>query len=370
MLVREELITTSQLHNALELQRGLKDEDWTPLGHILVAHGLVTRAQLIGVLLRHRKRLSLGEIFVKMGTLSQDQLDSALEERGRTGRRLGETLLELEYADEETIRRALCLQLHIKFVDLDGMALDMSLASLVNETYSEKHLVVPIARKGDVLVVVMDDPTNDGVIHDMQTCTGLTIEVTTSMTASVRRAHKRLYGPPSTFAAEDNNEVTLGDPTAKALYERLTTIQTAEPLSMRGGIADASLTTGSTGAERIVRDLLNAASEAGASDIHLESVDGRMVVRFRVDGILQSPDNSTLESAVARNRNEVVSRIKIMSQLDIAERRRPQDGGFRVVIERDAREIKLDFRVFGHSQSLRRERRAADARSPQHARID
>ena len=355
LLVKEGLITPSQLETALEMQRELKEEEWVPLGHILVSNKLITRTQLVGVLLRHRKRLALGEIFVKMGALSQEQLDTALEERSRTGRRLGETILDLEYATEETLRRALCLQLHIKFLDLDNVALDTSLSTLVNETYAQKHLVVPVARKGSSLVVAMDDPTNTVVIHDMQTSTGLAIEVTTATTAGVRRALRRLYGSPSTFEVEGKEEVVLADPTARALYDRIATIQAPEPFSFKG-TPDAAL---STGAEKIVRDLLAAASEARASDIHLESVDGRMVVRFRIDGILQSPDNWMIESSVARNRNEVVSRIKIMSQLDIAERRRPQDGSFRIDIEREGREHKLDFRVsvipghFGENVVLR-----------------
>lgn len=355
LLVKEGLITAPQLQTALETQRELKDEEWVPLGHILIRHKLITRTQLIGVLLRHRKRLALGEIFVKMGALTQEQLDAALEERARTGRRLGETLIDLEYATEETLRRALCLQLHIKFIDLDSVEMDTSLSALVNETYAAKHMVVPVRRKGNVLVVAMDDPTNTGVIHDMQTSTGLNIEVTTATTTSVRRALERLYGPATAFEVESKEDLVLADPSARALYDRIATIQAPETFTLRG-TADAALTTG---AEKIVRDLLAAASEAGASDVHLESVDGRMVVRFRIDGILQSPDNWMLETAVARNRNEVVSRIKIMAQLDIAERRRPQDGGFRIAIERERRELKLDFRVsvipghFGENVVLR-----------------
>lgn len=335
----------------------MKEREWAPIGHILVARNVITRAQLMGVLLRHRKRLPLGDIFVRIGAITEEQLNGALQEGGATGRRLGETLMDLEYVTEKTIRRALCLQLHINAIDLDKVELDRGLASLVNETYAAKHLVIPVTRKDDLLVVAMDDPTDSGVIHEMQTSTGLTIEVATSMTASLRRAHKRLYGTPSPFEVEIEAEqdVVLVDPTAQALYDRLSTFQIEEPVPLRG-VADATLTTG---AERIVRDVLTAASEARASDIHLESVDGRMVVRFRIDGILQSPENGMLESSVSRNRAEVVSRIKILSQLDITERRRPQDGGLRVTIERDGREVKLDFRVsvipghFGENVVLR-----------------
>jgi type II secretory ATPase GspE/PulE/Tfp pilus assembly ATPase PilB-like protein len=355
LLIREGLITQTQLDNALQAQRELQDDGWTPIGHILVSHRLITRTHLIAMLKRHRKRLSLGGILLKMGAISHEQLGTALEDRKRTGRRLGDILIDLRYASEETIRRALGVQLHIKFLDLDGMVLDSNLSKLVNDKYALKHLIVPVAKTDNLLVVAMDDPTNTSLIHDVQSSTGLNVEVVTSTTQSIRRAYARLYGAAAPLATEGREELILTDPSARALYERLSAGEVSEPRLPRPG-ADATLTSG---AELIVRDLLLAATAAGASDIHLEAVDGRMVVRFRIDGMLQSPNDWVLESAVSRNRGEVVSRIKIISQLDIAERRRPQDGSFRAKLEKDGRELKLDFRVsvipghFGENVVLR-----------------
>ena len=354
LLIREGLITAPQLESALQAQSELEGEAWAPIGHILVSRQLLTRTQLMTVLKRYRKRLSIGDIFLKLGVITQEQLDAALEERRRTGRRLGETLLDLKYVTEEMVRRALSLQLHIKFLNLDAMVLEPSLGKLVNEKYAMKHLVLPVARTGGLLVVAMDDPTNTGLIHDLQSSTGLTIEVMTSTTQSIRRAYSRLYNA-TPLTTEAREELVLNDPGARALYERLATGDQGEPRTARRG-ADATLTSGT---EQIVRDLLVAATAMGASDIHLEAVDGRMVVRFRVDGMLQSPNDWMLESAISRNRGEVVSRIKIISQLDIAERRRPQDGSFRARLEKDGAELKLDFRVsvipghFGENVVLR-----------------
>ena len=358
LLIREGLITQAQLDNALEAQRELQDEGWTPIGHILVSHRLITRTHLIAMLKRHRKRLSLGAVLLKMRAITHEQLGMALEERKRTGGRLGDVLVELRYTSEETIRRALGVQLHIKYVDLDGVAIDGNLSKLVNEKYALKNLIVPVAKTDNLLVVAMDDPTNTSLIHDLQSTTGLNVEVMTSTKQSIRRAYGRLYGAPAPMTTESREELVLTDPTARALYERLSAGDVSEPRLLRAG-ADATLNSSNTGAELIVRDLLLAATTAGASDIHLEAVDGRMVVRFRIDGMLQNPNAWMLETAISRNRGEVVSRIKIISQLDIAERRRPQDGSFRARLEKDGSELKLDFRVsvspghFGENVVLR-----------------
>jgi type IV pilus assembly protein PilB len=356
LLVREGLITASQLENVLQTQRELAGDAWVPIGHVLVEHRLVSRAQLVAALKRYRKNLPLGQIVVKMGAITPEQLAVALEERQRSGRRVGEVLMDLRLVGEETVRRALGIQLHIKFINLDGMPLDGNLSKLINEKYAMKHRLLPVAKTGTLLVVAMDDPTNTSLMHDVQTSTGLSLEVVTATAQSIRRAYGRLYGVSTSLVSEARDEVLLSDPSARALYERLSTGDAGEGKLARRG-ADALITM--PGAEQIVRDLLFAATSAGASDIHLEAVDGRMVVRFRVDGMLQSPNDWMLENSISRNRGEVVSRIKIISQLDIAERRRPQDGSFRARLEKDGAELKIDFRVsvipghFGENVVLR-----------------
>jgi type II secretory ATPase GspE/PulE/Tfp pilus assembly ATPase PilB-like protein len=356
LLVREGLITASQLENVLQTQRELAGDAWVPIGHVLVEHRLVSRAQLVAALKRYRKNLPLGQIVVKMGAITAEQLAVALDERQRSGRRVGEVLMDLRLVGEETVRRALGIQLHIKFINLDGMPLDGNLSKLINEKYAMKHRLLPVAKTGTLLVVAMDDPTNTSLMHDVQTSTGLSLEVVTATAQSIRRAYGRLYGVSTSLVSEARDEVLLSDPSARALYERLSTGDAGEGKLARRG-ADALITM--PGAEQIVRDLLFAATSAGASDIHLEAVDGRMVVRFRVDGMLQSPNDWMLENSISRNRGEVVSRIKIISQLDIAERRRPQDGSFRARLEKDGAELKIDFRVsvipghFGENVVLR-----------------
>jgi type IV pilus assembly protein PilB len=325
LLMSEGLLTPAQLEEALRVQR--KPDSYAPLGHILIAQRIVTRDQLLSVLERHRRSSKLGNILIKSGEINASQLENALAEQRRTGQPLGDVLLRLGYTIEERLRLALCRQLHIQFFNLDAMILDPALRNLVNEKFAMKHRAVPVARVGNLFVLAMDDPTQTRVIDDLQRSTGLKIEVITSTSAHITRALERLY----------HVEVTPN-------------LQAGAHVDVIGQDADAdrfllSATRKMDSADEIVRKLLRVAIDRGASDIHLETIGNRLQVRFRIDGMLQHFNLGTLGDDLAAQRTEVLSRIKILATLDIAERRRPQDGSFRAKVETDGRVVPMDFRV-------------------------
>jgi hypothetical protein len=192
LLVGEHVITAAQLEEALRVQA--VSTAYLPLGQILVMKKVLTRKQLTTLLNRYKKRSQLGELLLKAGRLTEEQLQTALAHQQRTGMRLGEALIRLKYVTEETLRDTLCTQLHINFFDLDWITLDRSLRTLINEKYAAKHLVVPLFRAGPTLVVAMDDPTKVGLIDDLQMRLSLQIEVVTTTTAKLQRALARLYG--------------------------------------------------------------------------------------------------------------------------------------------------------------------------------
>lgn len=340
LLVEQKLISPAQLGEALRVQR--EAPSWAPLGHVLVTQGLLTRKQLDVVLDRYKKRSRLGEILLAASCLTADQLQRALDHHLRTGQQLGRTLLKLGYVTEETLRLALCAQLHVHYFDLDTIILDRSLRGLVNKKYAARHLVVPLARVGNKLVVAMDDPTKAGLVEDLQASVGLTIEVVTSTTSSIRRAFARLYGESVALDADQADRVILSDPNARALYQRLVSDGPAPPATSPQLVESRRQPESGEG---ILRQLVHAAVVHRASDVHLESLDQRLQVRFRIDGVLQTPDLGELEEVLNANRAEIVSRVKIVSRLDIAEKRRPQDGRFRVVLEKDGQAVNVDFRV-------------------------
>src|SRR5262249_40894760 len=196
LLVSEGLAPPAQVQRALHQQ--YSSQTYLPLGHILIAQKVITRRQLMSVLFRHRRSAKLGQLLIMTKAVTLDQLAAGLTEQRRTHRRLGQVLLELKQITEEQLRHALCLQLHIKFFDLDTIMPDTSLRSLINPRFAEARLVVPMARVGNTLVVVMDDPTQTAVIEELRSGTGLEIEVITSTSARIRGALGQLYRPPQT----------------------------------------------------------------------------------------------------------------------------------------------------------------------------
>jgi type II secretory ATPase GspE/PulE/Tfp pilus assembly ATPase PilB-like protein len=325
LLLAEGLLTPAQLDEALRVQS--TNEGYTPLGHILVAQKIVTRDQLLSVLERHRRSSKLGDILLKGGELTRAQLDTALAEQRRSGQPLGEVFMRLGLVAEERLRMALCRQLHIRFFSLDTIIMDPTLRNLVNEKFAMKHRTVPLARVGNLLVVAMDDPTQTRVVDDLQCSTGLKIEVVTSTSAHITRALDRLYH------AEVNPNLASGA-TVDVIGE-----------DADGDIYASSGVRPMDSADEVVRKLLRVAIDRGASDVHLETINSRLQVRFRIDGMLQHFNLGSLGDDLGRQRGEVMSRIKILATMDIAERRRPQDGSFRARVETDGRVLPMDFRV-------------------------
>ena len=323
LLIKHRLITESQLDEALEIQQTTRP--YRPIGQILVERGAIAQSDLNAILDLYRKRSRLGETLVKSRVITPEQLAIALNEQKQLGLRLGEALMKLNYITEDTLRRALSSQLSIPFVDLNVYALDPRLTKLINRNYAKKHLVVPVSMSADTITLAMEDPTDTAIVEEIRSFTGCTVTVVTSTYETLRRAFRRLY---EEGVAED-------DATPK--------LEMINDVSHEPGQGDE--TTEAKQADAIVRDLVTVALENRVSDIHLEAVDYRMRARFRIDGELRELSLPTLNEALGRSGRSVVSRIKILGNLDIAEKRRPQDGSFRVRIQRNGQIVPADCRI-------------------------
>jgi type IV pilus assembly protein PilB len=343
ILVDEGLATHEDIQKALRIQSASRI--YRPLGHILVTQNVITRRQLLSVLERHQRHSKIGEILVKTKVITPEQLETALTEQRRWRQSFGEVVVRLKYVTEEQVRRALCLQLHINFFDLDTIGLDRSLQTVINPRFARRALVVPVARVGNTLVVAMDDPTRTSTIHDLKASTGCEIEVITSTRASIRRALAHMYPGPVVVDSVDQGPITAGrEPQPIAGEAHVLALEEIENLSEdRSVFFDVQRAAESTSA--IVRQLLTLAVERGASDIHIEAVDSGIQTRFRIDGVLQELEIERVAELLNLNRGKLMSRLKILSKLDIAERRRPQDGSFRARVERDGHTTTVDFRI-------------------------
>jgi type IV pilus assembly protein PilB len=273
-------------------------------------------------------RSRLGEFLIASGAITEQQLAHALSQQGKLKLPLGQMLVKLNYVSDETMRQALSLQLNVPYLDLDKINIDRSLARVINRNYARRHNLLPVAQLGRTLTVAMDDPTAHTVVEELTRLTSFAVMVVTSSSKAIQRAFRRLY--------QDEAEMT-GALGAEAIAPVDAGLESAA-----AGAIDAEQ---SRRADELFRAILARAFESHCSDIHLEMLQNSLHVRFRVDGVLQQPNFGQLQEFFDKTMREILSRVKILAKLDIAERRRPQDGSFQVTVQRDEKKATIDLRV-------------------------
>src|SRR5579875_1786422 len=269
----------------------------------------------IGASATANRRRRLGEVLVEHGAITPDQLDQALatqREQARQGRRLrlGPVLVKLGYVTDRQIAAALAGALHMELVDLAAIQIDPEIARRLPRTVAERHLLLPIRRSAaGVLTIACADPTNVVGLDDAKVYSGhAEIEVTVAAESQVRDVITRLWS-----LSEDSPDVA----TMLEDFEE----EETDPEIVGYAAAEAPTV-------RLVNVIISDGIRARASDIHIEPQATEVRIRYRVDGLLR--DVMTTPRAAAAG---LVSRIKVMSNLDIAERRLPQDGRTRLSIE-------------------------------------
>jgi hypothetical protein len=193
ILVDEGYINDTQLSISLQLQAVCPN--YMPIGQVLLANNLITRKQLNALLHRHNKRSRLGDILIKVGKITPEQLQEALAHQRRAPLPIGQMLVGLGYISGAEMRDALCTQLHVNFFDLDPIAVDPALARLITERFATRHLLMPLFQVDSILVVAMDDPSQTELIEDLQARLKLHVETVMSTTQKLKSAIARLYGP-------------------------------------------------------------------------------------------------------------------------------------------------------------------------------
>lgn len=325
ILLDEGLATQSDIEKAFQIQRTSKN--YKPLGQILVNQNVLTQNQLNYLLDRHLKRALLGQILIKSGLIDEELLEVALQMQKQSGRRLGDELVQQNFITEESMRKVLCTQLNIPYVDLQSINIDLRLAKVINKSYAHRHKIVPVFRAGDTLTLAMDDPTNAEIVEELQSMTGLQIKVVTATSNDIEEAFTRLYESSAAKGASGFGIELIDD-------------ESDEGASLKYvGTKDAKT------ADQIVQQIIRMGLEKNASDIHVESGDRQLAVRYRIDGVLKEPFLGEMQNELNTNRRQVISRIKVLGKLDIAERRRPQDGSFRAQVLKEGQPVKIDFRL-------------------------
>ena len=276
------------------------------------------------------ERCRLGEILLANQAITEQQLEHALAQQGSLQLPLGAVLVKLNYITDDTMRQALSKQLNVPFIDLENVTIDSRLVRVINRSYAQRHSVLPIAQVGRTLTVAMDDPTDGAVIDELMRLTSFGITVVTSSSRAIQRAFRRLYEEaPEAPGTLDAHLITPVDP----------------PSDVGQGSSATGDEQATRRADELFRQILFRALESRCSDIHLEMLPSGLHVRYRVDGVLREPHFGRLQDNLDQNMREITSRIRILSKLDIAERRRPQDGSFQVSVNRGASKVTIDLRV-------------------------
>jgi type IV pilus assembly protein PilB len=266
----------------------------------------------------------LGDILMREGLITREQLATALAEQKTSGHRLGFVLVKLGLVQELEVTKVLARQYRMPAVDLTRFEVDPKILKLIPSDFALKHVVLALKREGRTLTVAMADPTNTGVLDDLKFITRFDLFPVIAGEYTLRGIIDKHYETSDEQLAtllKDMEE--LGDSDVEVVEEK------EDEAATQAQINDAPVV-------KLINGILTDAVKRGASDIHIEPFEHEIRVRYRVDGALLEVMKPPVKMKAA-----LTSRIKILSQLNIAERRVPQDGRLKLKIGNRV----IDFRV-------------------------
>jgi type IV pilus assembly protein PilB len=265
----------------------------------------------------------IGELLVKENLLTAEQLREARDEARNQGSRVGAQITQLGYLNENELTDFVAKQYGVPSIDLAEFEIDEAVIRLIPEDVATKHTVIPVNRAGSTLILATADPSNIFALDDIKFLTGYNIQPVVAAEDAIRRAIDSYYD--QTTSLED----VMGDFDDSDI-DLIHDEEEADVGELAKASEDAPVI-------KLVNLVLTDAVKKGASDIHVEPYEKSFRVRYRIDGVLYE-----VMKPPTKLRNAILSRIKIMSELDIAERRLPQDGRIKLKLGRGR---EMDFRV-------------------------
>ena len=247
-----------------------------------------------------RKSKQLGQILIELGMITPEQLEQALEEHRRTPKSIGRVLIDLGMIKEGDLVRALAEQVGLEFVDLSEHPVDPTATTLLPEALARRYRAIPIGERDGKLLVAMSDPANVYALDDIRTITNRDVQPLVATAADVEQAIQK-------FAGMDGQVEALANVAADALE--------GEEEHLEAALEDAPIV-------KLVNAIMTQAVGDRASDVHIEPSERAVRIRFRVDGVLHEP----MPPAPKNIQGGLISRLKVMAELNIAEKRVPQDG--------------------------------------------
>ncbi len=304
----------------------------------------------------------LTDNMVDVGLITAGQLDKAKKKAQETGGNLGDILISEGYITEDVFMAFLGKKSDISYVDLSDYGdISPGVLSAVPESFARKKTLIPVKKKDKVLTVAIADPMNVFAIDDLRALTGLNIEIVLSVRDDIKRALDKFYGSGFIEDLENDTQETQDMPkqdidTSEAFSSIISEISNADnELEVVAAEKDSDLQDitrirrESEGAPvvKMVNLLILNAIKKGASDIHIEPFEKHCRIRYRVDGVLH------LQPAPPRKIfNSIVARLKVMASLDVAEKRRPQDGRIKVKIGKKEIDLRTSFLPSTHGEKV------------------
>lgn len=269
-----------------------------------------------------QKNVPIGQVLLEAGFITNEQLANALAEQKKTpGKRLGDVLIENGYVTERNLMRCLEQRLHVDFIDLDNTTISPEAVHAIQENTAKKYSLIPITRIGNTLTVAMSDPMNFYAIEDVRFESRCEVKAVLSTPTQIRQMIEKFYTRQQAHqAASDVNEEFFTPTEIEAMSSEMDERIDSAPIV------------------RLINSMVSNAVQLNASDIHIEATRTNTKIRMRIDGVLT--DQMRLNVAA---HNTLITRLKIMGGLNIAERRIPQDGRFEMTVDGITADIRLSI---------------------------
>jgi len=278
-----------------------------------------------------KKRLRLGDALLQDGLITQDQLQKALELQKSSGKRIGNVLVEMGVVTESDIVSILGKQLGIPYINLSNYLIDPATVRIIPENMSRRHQLIPINKVGNKLTVAMVDPLNILAIDDIQFMTGLVVKPVVATSQDINDALDNAYGSEGKMdeLMEDLDDIGSNQDDESDLDKLGDLDENDAPII------------------RLVNLVISQGVNEGVSDIHIESYEKELRIRYRTDGMLMETMKPPKRAQAA-----ITSRCKIMSQLDIAEKRLPQDGRIKIKVNNRPVDLRVSILPCIHGEKI------------------
>ncbi|MFT4579260.1 MAG: type IV pilus assembly protein PilB [Nitrospinales bacterium] len=285
-----------------------------------------------------RQKLKLGDVLVQAGAITSDQLNQALAKQQAKKIPLGRALVELGFITEEKFLTSLASQLKIPYLDMQGVKISQEAIRKVQESVARKHKVIPIDIENGSLKLAMTDPLNIFAVDEVTIQSGMDVITVLAAESDIERAIQEQYGVAASIKAA-----------VKSLGVQEEKKEDAAAF-ISGDAGPATIDATEAPVAKLVEMILKQALDDGASDIHIEPTQDSLSIRYRIDGVLfeATKPPKSVESAL-------ISRIKVLAKMDIAETRAPQDGGFSARLGPKEIELRVSTcpTIYGENMVLR-----------------